>query len=213
MYTELSKSINNLYEVFRNVPRPSTIDACPCCVDKKQICTLLKKKLPDITPDEMSGYAASVFLTVGSDSDFRYFIPRILDILINEPFWWPDPEIVGRALGTYGWNNFTKDEQTALSNYFDSVLIGNVTSSEPDGSLIDSWLCAASNFYPSWEKYLEIIINNPKALIAVFECHSKTLSRNRLNDGFWYDSPNKQVFINWLNSETTKLTIMNAYGL
>jgi hypothetical protein len=131
----------------------------------------------------------------------------------HKKLWWPDPEIVGRALGTYGWTNFTKDEQAALSDFFDSVLTVNINSPDPDGSFIDSWLCATSNFYPFWDNYLEIILNKPKALIALYECHSKTLSRNRLADGFWHDSQNMQAFINWLNSETVKLTIMNSYGL
>ncbi|MBN1500491.1 MAG: hypothetical protein JW982_10055 [Spirochaetes bacterium] len=213
MNEEINNSINKLYEIFSNVPRPVKIDACPCCVDKKQIFTLLNKQLREITPDEMSGYASSVFLTAGSENDFRYFLPRILDILINNSGWWPDPEIIGRAMQSYGWNRFTENEQSAISNFFDSVLITDINSPDSDGDFINTWLCTVSYFYPDWDKYLEIITKKPKALVSLYECHSNTLMRNKLSDGFWNDSPKDQEFINWINSDKIKSLIKNAYGL
>ncbi len=91
MTSELQKAIDNGYEVFSGVPKPRVIDGCSCCLDEKGIDPLLKKTLRSITPDELSEYASSVYLTVGSDKDFFYFLPRILEILAIHSRWWPNP--------------------------------------------------------------------------------------------------------------------------
>ena len=98
----MNQSIDVLYDAFAAVPKPTAIDACSCCVDADEIATLLTNPLRDISPDELSVYASKVFLTVGAESDFRYFVPRIFEILATESGWWPDPEVVGRALARAG---------------------------------------------------------------------------------------------------------------
>jgi hypothetical protein len=51
-----------------------------------EICTLLTRNLASITPEEISAYAAKVFLTVGAEADFHYFLPA----LAND-FWSDSP--------------------------------------------------------------------------------------------------------------------------
>jgi hypothetical protein len=86
----LQEAIEGVYEAFGRIPRPLTMDGCPCCIDQKGISILLSKPLRELSPDDLTHYSASVFLTVGA----LYFLPRILDILATKPDWWPDPEVV-----------------------------------------------------------------------------------------------------------------------
>jgi hypothetical protein len=157
MTPELTRAIENIYSVFENVERPKVIDACPCCLADDEISTLLSKRIREITPNELSGYASSVFLTVGAEEDFRYFLPRILEILSTESSWWPDPEVVGRALGTYSWDRFTLSEQTVLGAFFGEVFNQLVSAPKIDGGELDSWLCCSSHIVPNWDGYLEVI--------------------------------------------------------
>ena len=75
--------IEELYAAFSDVPAPSTIDACPHCVDDKGLEKLLNTDLRDLEPDDLSSYASSAFLTVGDIPDYLYFLPRILEISVK----------------------------------------------------------------------------------------------------------------------------------
>lgn len=206
-------AITGLYASFASARRPVRIEACPCCVDEKSLCTLLGKELRAITPDEMSSYASAVFLTVGAIEDFHYFLPRILEILATEPGWWPDPEVVGRALGTYGWDQFQSREQESLAAFFDVVVDGFISTPDVDGHRLDSWLCCSSYIIPNWEKYLDCVEHTTRALLGLYEWHATALARGRLTNGFWADSPKKDVFTQWLMKLVQTGAVNAAYGL
>lgn len=193
--------LEKLYEAFSVEPRPAAIEACPCCMDPGEICTLISIPLREISPQELSSYASSVFLTVGAEADFRYFLPRILEIMVTTCGWWPDPEVVGRALGTLIWDKFTGDEQLAIVHYFDAAFDALLGARDLDGYAIDSWMCCASHVYPSWISLLGKVLARPEALFALFDWHSAALRRGELSNGFWDDSPKKDSFREWLLSE------------
>ena len=100
----LRNAIDAVYAAFAHVRKPKRIEGCPCCIDEKAVDVLLSKRLREITPSELSAYASSVFLTVGSENDYRYLLPRILEISAFEPWWWPDIEVVGRSLSSANWS-------------------------------------------------------------------------------------------------------------
>ena len=94
----LHDAIEQLYRSFGGIPKPHHIDGCPCCINRKEIGTLLGKSLRAITPPELAPYASSAFLTVGDVMDYMYFLPKILEITATDSSWWPDPEVTGRAI-------------------------------------------------------------------------------------------------------------------
>ena len=213
MFLPPQEHIERLYEAFSVEVKPVRIDGCPCCLDRKEICKLVNTSLRQITPEDLGSYASSVFLTVGSEEDFRYFLPRILEILVTTSGWWPDPEVVGRAIGTVGWTSFSPAEQKAIQGFFDVTITSLIESTEVDGYNIDSWLCCASHIIPGWGQYLDSVTVRATALLALYGCHSDSLARGRLGNGFWDDSPKKQAYLSWLTSEDTKAQIQEAYGL
>lgn len=213
MTPKLQQAVERTYAAFAGVSRPKHIEACPCCLGTTEKCTLLSKRLREITADEMSGYASSVFLTVGSERDFHYFIPRILEILVTEPCWWPDPEVVGRALGTFGWGKFSEAEQEVLLEYFSAVIEDLLGAAEVDGYALDSWLCCSSHVVPAWTEYLWLVAKTPLALTALYEWHAKELARGTLANGFWQDSPRNAEFFDWIRGLVDSGEIQSAYGL
>src|SRR5580704_16052492 len=122
MNSQLQTAIENVYAAFKDIPKPQSVDGCPCCIDEKGISILLTKPLRELSPDDLTHYAASVFLTVGSVEDFLFFLPRILEILALNSEWWPDPEVVGRALLTSGFHTWPSNKSQAVSNYFDAKI-------------------------------------------------------------------------------------------
>src|ERR1700728_4060562 len=123
MNSQLQTAIENVYAAFKDIPKPQFVDGCPCCIDQKGISILLTKPLRELSPDDLTHYAASVFLTVGSVEDFFYFLPRILEMLVLEPNWWPSPEVVARALDNSKFHNWPVRKSEAVSKYFDAVIV------------------------------------------------------------------------------------------
>ncbi len=213
MSPQLQNAIQNLYTGFADVKEPTRIEACPCCLSEDEIGILLSKSLRQITPRELSGYASSVFLTVGSEKDFRYFLPRILENLVSECSWWPDPEVVGRAVGTFSWDAFTPAQQALIVQFFDVVMHDLVSAEEVDGLAINSWLCCCSHFVPQWANYLSLVETTPPALKALYECHSKAFARGATGNGFWNDSPKKPEYLDWIRGLMEEDKIRSLYGL
>ena len=205
--------VNCLYDAFSNEPRPTRIEGCPCCVDIQEVAKLVSTPLRQITPEELGGYASSVFLTVGSEADFRYFLPRILEGLITEVSWWPDPEVVGKAMANIPWDQWTKGQQQVLAEYFGAAFNTLLTVPSPEGYEIDSWLCCSSHVLPEWERMLDRLIDHPKALVALYEWHSEPLQTGRLGNGFWDSSPKEAVFLQWMLSEQVKAVLMAEWKL
>src|SRR5690606_25876094 len=105
--------VENLYRVFR-APPPRHIEGCPCCSDPSELRVLHTKPLRSLTSDDLGSYTASALLTVGAETDVRYFLPRILELGVLEPDAFPDVEIRLDKLWRMDWLTWTKSEREAL---------------------------------------------------------------------------------------------------
>src|SRR6185312_771726 len=146
MTPSLQQAIKGVYDAFSDFPKPTTVDGCPCCIDKTGISVLLSKPLRDLSPNDLTHYASSVLLTVGAVEDFLYFLPRILEILACEPSWWPDPEVVSRAIHTSGFHSWTNSHRNSVLRYFEEV-IHELLATEGSGFELDSWICALGRLH------------------------------------------------------------------
>lgn len=207
------EALDRVYEAFSTQRKPRTISACPCCIDEAQACTLLSTPLRKITPAQLSSYASSVFLTAGSESDFRYFLPRILEISIHDRSWWPDREIVLRSLALAGWKSWHKGEREALQSLFDSAFDDVIFCEEDQEYEIDSWICglalAGVDVAPFLQKLEDPAAT--EALICLFELNAAHLQRNKLGNAFW--SENKEAaaqVVEWLESSAIQSIVRDG---
>jgi hypothetical protein len=213
MNPSLEQAIEGVYAALRDVPRPASVDGCPCCIDRKGISVLLSKPLRDLSPEDLTHYAASVFLTVGSVEDFLYFLPRILEILAIEHDWWPDPEVVTRAIHTAGFHSWPDSRQNALRRYFEEA-VGDLLGSASSGFEIDSWICALGRLHLALAPFLTRIAASRGGLLEFYEVNSQSLVDGCLANDFWDEAPDerKQV-VDWFRSPATQKLIEEQYGL
>jgi hypothetical protein len=197
---QLHAAIEALYAEFR-LPKPRTIEGCPCCTDPKEVCTLLAKGLRELTPDELSNYGASLFLTMGDERDFPYFLPRLLDIATSDD-WWPSPEVLLDKLKLAQWENWPKRQQQAIRQVIDLWFADTVAELESlageqlytDGSHIDALLCGIAHAGLPLAAYLEKLASHDVALKACFDWHAHAFfKRKRLGDGFWKGCPQAEA--------------------
>jgi hypothetical protein len=212
MGVDLQLSIERLYEAFSHESRPSAVAGCPCCLTEDEYRTLVAKDLRELSPDELTDYGSCALLTVGSESDFRYFLPRILEISVHDSFWWPGPEVVAQKIAMIGWNGFAPHQQEALLNLLDGVFQSILQTDEP-GDELDTLICAAAAFVPDLTRYLNLIEDHPSALRDLFESNSESLVMDKLNISFWHDrSPEiNQLVIDWFNCERVRAILNRAY--
>ncbi len=212
--TRLTQALEDLYAAFAAHRKPQRIEACPCCVDSKEVCTLLNTPLRSLTPDQLSGYASSVFLTAGSQADFRYFLPRMLDISLDDPSWWPDRECLLGKLTIANWKTWSSDQRQSLIHLFDAAF-NEALLHEDAGWEIDSWICALSMAGLDVVPYLEKLKAPAaeKALLQFFEVNAGSLPKGRLTNAFWEDEKaNPAPVIAWLNSRDVQATVWPHYG-
>ncbi len=199
MTPRLTTAIEEVYTAFADVPKPSKIEGCPHCIEDKGIETLLSKPLRLLSSEDLSEYAADVFLTVGDNADFFYFLPRILELLATQTHWWPHPEVVARAIKTSEFDSWPHSQQKSVLNYFDAIL-DELLGKENSGFEIDSWICAVGRLFPDISSYLNRIAEHPKRLLEFYDVNKEELAENDLTNSFW-DVPNIQnQVVNWFNS-------------
>lgn len=204
-------TIEQLYRAFAKNPRPRHIDGCPCCIDKKEISVLLVKSLRAITPEELTSYASSAFLTVGEVADYLYFLPRILEITATEPSWWPDPEVTGRAIRSANPDTWTGAQRSALNKYLEAVIVSIIESR--DYHPLDGWMCAIARMGFDVMPYLRMIAKSPAAVLAYFEGNVGSLPRNKLSNAFWeLPCPAHDAIVNWFFSPEIRKIPFEAYG-
>jgi hypothetical protein len=212
MTNELQSAIEFLYVAFDDVPKPEIIEGCPCCIQEKGVDVLLIKPLKEITPDELTNYAASVFLTIGDTPDFLYLLPRILDILATDEGWWPDPEVVAAALKTARFSFWPVRHREAVLRYFDAIF-NDMMSRDDVGWLLDSWMCAWGRLFDDISPYLMRLKQHPTQVVSYYEHNSESLIKERLTNAFWDDSlPAYRQIFDWFNSTKIKDMIKGAYG-
>jgi hypothetical protein len=209
----LSDSIEALYSAFGDVPKPRNIKGCPCCIERKKIGTLLSKPLRELSPDDLSSYASSAFLTVGEQADYLYFLPRIIEITCTESGWWPDPEVTGRAIADAQIDKWPPQRRDALIHVLHAVI--QAALGYEDGAwLIDQWICAISKMGLEVAPFLRQIEASPAHVLAYYEDNSQPLMKQRLGNSFWDCSDRGyEEVIAWFKSPKITKIILDGYGL
>ncbi len=104
-------------EAFRQYRKPSRLSGCPCCVGStghEPLCTV---NLADITPAMISPYAIKAVTTWGNVDDFKYFLPRLLELASTaegERTLGTSASDVAAKLTYAEWTGWPEAEQLAL---------------------------------------------------------------------------------------------------
>lgn len=212
MNNELSFSVEGVYRAFSSVPKPSVIEGCPCCIEDKEVAVLLGKPLREISPAEMSSYASSVFLTVGSVADFRFYLPRILEIAVTESMWWPDPEVIGASLASAGWLDWSEDKRRSVVQLFDVMFTQVIVGA--GGPELDSWLCAFARSGLTLDPFLKKLATRPNAVLRLYEWNAGRILEGRLTSGFWDDAPaGVGELMAWFRTPPISAVVHESYGV
>lgn len=212
----MDESINQIYLTFAKYGKPKEFPACECCLSVAEQRLLLEVKLRELGAAQLSGYAADVFLTVGSLADFKYFLPRILELSVKQEFLWPDPEVVFGKLQLADWDSWPEQERNPILELMRNKFEAVIQNPGSYGSDIDQWVCALGRCVADVTPYLNPLLQpaNEDKLLAFIESNPLAFTRNMLDNPFWDSAPaNYQRVLAWLNQKQVKALLSERYGM
>lgn len=115
----LAEAAQGLQVAFAGVPRPERVAGCPHCVTSADEQSLLSQPLRNLPAAALGRYAVKAMSTWGTEADFRYFAPRLLDLTVSGAMSWPGFEIVCRKLAMAGLASWP--EQPAVEEFLRAV--------------------------------------------------------------------------------------------
>jgi hypothetical protein len=150
---ELTAAVAGLYRAFAAVPKPVRLDYCDhCFLAEEEQALLAAVPLTELSGEALQPYAANVIFTVGGPDDYRYFLPRLLELVARGEFDWPDLEMVIGRLRFAQWDTWQAGEQDAIREYLRALWHGTLRE---DGRDAGDVLCAIGNAEDDLTPYLD----------------------------------------------------------
>jgi hypothetical protein len=145
------------------------------------------------------------FLTVGGELDFRYLLPRILDISISDPGNANDPEIVLGKLRLAEWRLWPAIEQeiieTFVDAWFELALTGDLEAADDGWSdtETESVLCGAARAGLPITPWL-LRLHDPVAAPVLSDLKDRYPTQL---SAFWQDTPEGLAELSTIFSQGT----------
>ncbi|MCC5917876.1 MAG: hypothetical protein JJU02_11190 [Cryomorphaceae bacterium] len=217
MTENLKIAIENIYEIFAKYQGLSKLEGSPLYRDIDDWNKALRsKKLRELSEDDLSRFVGKVILTWGDENDFRYYLPRILELTaqLKTPY---DIRTLYSRLEIANWKDWDIQEQKAINDFtielWNSLLTDNSDLAERE---FKDYFHAIANFYPDFNEVLKAWESIDKFVSVkhltnyVFEEHH-TLFAKKFLDGMEKNRKNIDQFKNWLTSEKIILKVEQAF--
>jgi hypothetical protein len=217
MTDRLKISIEKLYDIFAKYQGLSKLEGSPLYDDldtwNKQ---LRSKKLTELTDDDLSLFARKVILTWGDENDYRFYLPRILELTaeLKTPY---DIWTLYSRLEDADWKTWDVEEQTAINNFtlelWNNLLNDNSEKAEWE---FKDYFHSIAYFYTDFSEILKVWeTNNSFASIKhltnyIFEERQHLFDNNYI-DSIEKNTKNIEQFKTWLTSDSILKKIEKAF--
>lgn len=212
----MEQLINQMYMVFGKYAKPYDFAACECCLSPDEKMSLLAIPLRELTADQLSSYAADVFFTMGEVPDFKYFLPRVLELSVKDEFLWPEPEVVTRKLLLAQWCDWPAEEQIVIADLLKAKFATLLNDPNSNGSEIDEWICALGQCLQDPRPFMAPLLepHHEDKLLAFIECNGSLFTKSTLDNPFWEDArENERRVVQWLHQPSVTTLLSKRYGM
>jgi hypothetical protein len=170
---------------------PPIIEGCPCCIATRGVDVLLSTPLRQLTGQALWRYVSGVFYTIGSENDFLYLLPRIIEISALDPDNANYPGIVIGKLRLANWQSWTASQQQTIEDFLDAwfeLELARDLEEGTDGPIgwqAESVLCGAAKADFPLDRWLARL-SEPSAapVLADLQCRFPAELSS-----FWEDAP------------------------
>ncbi len=206
-------AVEGLYAAFGHVRRPSRVAGCPHCVAPDEDRTLLDRPLRSLTHRDLARYAVKALSTWGGAEEFRYFVPRLLELadVLDLP-----PVLFGKFRDA-GWLGWPADERAAVEAFLAAWWADTLDRfpAEPDAAEI---LCcvgrAGADPWPYLERWGELTGVAAVRHLHAFVLYGVEWTRGpRLADAFWDRGSAAHVrVVEWLTGGRAAAAVEAAFA-
>jgi hypothetical protein len=196
-----SDEIEHLYEAFSRYGRPRQLEGCPCCTSPTQAEPLVRKPLRTLSGAELEHYALKALTTWGTLDDYKYFIPRILE-LTDDGNLFCDIEITFDKFQYGDFRDWPANEQEAVRDFI--VCAWRETVQPFDTFRADAIICGAARLLEDVTPLLDYADTFAPAFKSAYAAEHSNQTKRKLLNSFWDDSsPNYQRVLSWLYPNPT----------
>jgi len=114
---ELGRATATLYEAFHGYPLKTKIEGCPHCKLDAAEASLHRRPLHELAWADLGVYPFKAMTTFGDESDFKHFLPRILELYVLDYEGAPDVFIIFGKLNYASWTSWPKSETRAIRQF------------------------------------------------------------------------------------------------
>ena len=207
-HKELRESIEELYKVFKKCPSNPHMNGSP--LFQEEIAQWNKlvaaKPLRELSVDDLQIYYFKAMTTWGEVTDFKYFLPRVFELLAELPidFNCFDEWVTLNKLNYGKYSSWPKDEQEAVHQFL--LAFWKKLLHEPSEDFIDVYFkeCfpAIANVYPDFERLLQLWLEadnqHSTRRLAEYVCENeKKVLKGKLT-GYAEMPLQGRLFLQWL---------------
>src|SRR5256885_11691182 len=187
MNAELHPALKALYQAFRRRGKAPIPRGCPCCTTPLEFEHLASRQLPHLSETVLDRYAGKAMTTVDHADTFRYFLPRIVELSVEDRLL-VDREVVFGKLRYGKWREWPLHEQEALERFAEAVA-ATFASIEYDAWNLDEWVCALGQFVDDLPELLTPLLSRTPAarenLALLIDHNTNALGSIELVNPFW----------------------------
>lgn len=212
----LRAAIDRVYRVFGDLARPRRIDASPV-VDEGVLASLITTPLRELADETIGIYAGAALNTAGTEEDYRYFLPRILEQAVRHPVWFgTEPFVIARKMDAAGWRFWPEQQKDAVEALFRAAW-AEARGVCPDEEDAGFWLIGltrlSSDPTASLSDWLDDRTPENMAQLASIVCALRTALFDP--EDYWaeVDVRSRRALFDWFTSEPVETALIDAGGL
>ncbi len=201
-------ALEAVYRAFADVPRPLRVER----YGEPILQFLISKPLRELLDDWIGPYSGWAITTAGTERDYQYFLPRILEVALLNPVWMgTEPAVVASRLKMAGWESWPSAQRRAIVSVFEQAFLSNLERY----SCSEEWLCGLASLGQPVERYLKTWVQSPSpgATFALAQFVTGTdLDRGEVAGGYWDEAEPalRRVIGTWVRSEPVRLRLAAA---
>lgn len=138
----LEAAIERAYAAFAHVRCPATIDASPVHDAKAILRDLTSAPLRELSPEHLQDFASSALTTIGTEDDYRHFLPRLLELAVRDASaFGAEPQVIAHKLVYGEWTSWAPAERGAITDLFGAAMDAAIEWPLFHRHDAEDWLC------------------------------------------------------------------------
>lgn len=191
------REVELLYDVFTRYACPAELVGCPCCTSPEASARLVSRPLRELTAGELEPYVMKAMSTWGTEDDFKYFLPRLVELCERRELVYGIEGVLEKV--EYGrFREWRAEEREAVRDYIRAAWEDAVGSM--DASRADGLLYGASFLFDDLTPFLEYAETTEPGFRSAYRAENTDELWGKLDNAPWDEfSPAYRKVMDWLH--------------